>query len=133
MPYLQLKTKAGNYAKFPIYHPKFSEDGYLAFFEAHVRDNMIFTGTAEIQPLVLKRTDMSAQDWAAVLARIGSVGGTGGIFFGPFGVIIGGLLGFISFIESRPSTDGYYLLTENKTNTCVLSGKIRKGDSTYIS
>ena len=125
MAYLSLATSSGGQANFPIYHPQFDNtSGRLIFFEAHVKGATMYTKDEQVHPLVLKTTDMSAEDWTKMVATIASVAGTGVVFGGPMGLAIGAVVGAAAFFWRRPAKDGYYLLTDKDNVNCILSGII---------
>jgi hypothetical protein len=126
MSYLKLKTTSGGVADFPIYHPQFSNDGKLIFFEGHINGAVIYTKDEEVKPLVLKTTDMSAEDWTKMIATIASIAGTGGVFGGPVGIAIGAVVGAAAFFWKRPTQNGYYLITDKENANCILTGIIYK-------
>jgi hypothetical protein len=130
MPSLRLKAQSGEYVDFPIAEPQFVDDT-LIYFVASIKGTAITDGNGVRQILVLRRTDMSAEDWTAMLGRLGGGGAIGGALGGPIGLAIGGFAGLMSFARSRPSTTGYYLINDENNDTCILAGVITKKGGVY--
>lgn len=101
---------------------QFDEDGILQWF------SYISPSHSKEQVCVLNRKDMEAQDWINIFVRTGSGTAIGFAFTGPLG-IIGGVIGFLSFLKSKNLGEGYYNVD---TKTVVHNGRIHKSNSSHF-
>jgi hypothetical protein len=72
--------------------------------------------------------DLNLNDWANLLARVLSGTAIGIAFGGPLG-LIGGIIGFLSFLKGKDFEEGYY---NTETKAMEYRGKILSANSSQF-